>query len=286
MNFVPASRAHLAYFSGLLLCCFLGYVAIFQEDGHFEALVGWASYSRSGSGSLRSYDFTNQDTRVILMQTDAARVKYVREYLQQKLSYLNVTIWPAVTPSQLADAKYQRLYYNKTFSDVRQGAIGCTVAHITLLEHFVASGRPRMLVLEDDVEMPSNFEYLYAQFLRHVPADFDLCQLLHHVTSAAKYRHRKEYAMPSNPYVMKGYGSYGTPAYLVSRKGAIKLLEGIIPIYDVIDMMFIDLIRSNRVVSYMPTLNLTFRTWRFESNIWKTKFEPLDNEADATNIRR
>ena len=215
----------------------------------------------------------NDTVFVILLESDAVRVKHVNEMMAEHPA-LNPRIWPAVTTKQLGEPRFQPYYSANSASKVRQGAIACALSHITLLEWFVNSGLPSMIVLEDDAELDPEFESKYATFRRNLPPDFELCQLLHHDTMKS-LRGKSKYKIAGNRHVMKAYGAYGTAAYLVSRQGAVKLLARVKPMFTTIDDMYIRELRASNIKGYMPTNDLTVRTYPYKSNVWKTKTGPI-----------
>jgi glycosyl transferase family 25 len=102
-----------------------------------------------------------------------------------------------------------------------RGEFGCAWSHLNLLRQLVEEPSANYyLVLEDDVEMVKPVSELY-DLLENVPADADLC----HLCKSEWYPFLK--TKPANAYYYECEKQFfnRTTAYLVSKKGAQKILE-------------------------------------------------------------
>ena len=154
------------------------------------------------------------------------------------------------------EPRFQPHYDANATSRVCEGDLASALSHITLLEHFVESGLSSMIVFEDEAELDPDFETKYLTFRKRLPSDFDIVQFWHHEDKAHHLRYQSQYKISGNDYVMRSYAPWGTVGYVVSRKGALKLLSKVKPIWNSYDAMFIDLIKANDFVTYMPTDDL------------------------------
>jgi len=137
------------------------------------------------------------------------------------------------------------LTYNPTIRlsgrPMTRGEFGCAWSHLTLLKQLLAekdSSIGYYLILEDDVELVKPLAELY-ELVAHLPEDTDLC----HLAKSDWYPFKK--TKPINAYFCECEKQFfnKTTAYLVSKKGAEKLLlfhEGAInvPIDDLINMSY------------------------------------------------
>lgn len=204
---------------------------------------------------------------IIVDANNIERPKNV-QFLKHILNEFEVTEWAAVPANAVMDPKYAPYVTDNTFHQVRRGAIGCALAHITLLEHLLRENVSHALVFESDAEITPSFPYEFTQFRRHLPNDFDFGQLLHHVTMQSK---RKGSV---NAFVMKSYMPYGTVGYYITLRGIRKLLPAIRKIWTPIDEMFRDSMRKGIVTSYMPVKDLVTMSYNHTSTIWNTKKIP------------
>jgi GR25 family glycosyltransferase involved in LPS biosynthesis len=152
---------------------------------------------------------------------------------------------------ETADEKIKQLLYQDTIltynrtvrlyeKPMTRGEFGCAWSHLNLFEQLVQedSRVSYYLILEDDVELVKPLDELY-ELLKNIPSDMDLC----HLAKSDWYPFIK--TIPVNAYFSecKKHFFNRTTAYLVSKKGAEKLLnyhQGAInvPIDDLFNMIF------------------------------------------------
>ena len=208
------------------------------------------------------------DVYFILDSANSVRKKHVQD-MTNLLNSFDVHIWHSVPAETVGDVKYSALTSKKTFANVRRGAIGCALAHITLLQHISNQDAESALVFESDSELSNTFEQDFSQFVQHLPQNFEFGQLMHH-------KHMKKLrksAKTINKHVMDSYAPYGTVGYYIMRSALKKLLPALIPITQPIDEMFRKVIKNRVVRSYMPKKDLITMPYKFDSTIWKTKIQ-------------
>lgn len=124
--------------------------------------------------------------------------------------------------------------------DLSDGEFGCLASHLGLMAHLVDSGQEHIIVLEDDVVIPKNFDWALARTLEKAPADFDMIYLSYntdmHINvnwpglgSLNLIHDHKEVPSDSvvgvEPILLGLNRVWGLPAYVISKKGACKILE-------------------------------------------------------------
>lgn len=123
------------------------------------------------------------------------------------------------------------------------GEFGSAWSHLNLLRQFVAepalSTLQYYLILEDDVELCKPIAELY-ELLHHLPPDTDMC----HLAKSDSHNFVRTQAVNSYFYECKKEFFNRTTAYLVSRKGAQKILAYAgnainIPIDDLFNTVFL-----------------------------------------------
>lgn len=196
---------------------------------------------------------------------DAARRAHVHD-LQASFEALKIQIWQAVTPEMIHSPRFAQ--YVKNSYGVRVGAIGCALAHATLLEHFISTDETELLVFEDDAVLHADFETEFMLFRDQLPSDYEFCHLLHH-KDMKSLRTKAKYNMKSE-YVMRSYAPYATVGYLVNRQGAEKILSSIKPLTEPIDEVIRKLLNEQKMIGYMPTKDLVTNPYVLPSNIWNT----------------
>ncbi|RKP37444.1 glycosyltransferase family 25-domain-containing protein [Dimargaris cristalligena] len=103
---------------------------------------------------------------------------------------------------------------------VGDGQVACWRSHMNVYQDVVAKGRPRALILEDDVDVEVELAHLVEQALTHLPENWDMYYLGHcssgdHIGTMYDVEHG----------IRKLKGPWCTHAYMVSQKGARKLLS-------------------------------------------------------------
>ena len=123
-------------------------------------------------------------------------------------------------------------YENTTFTydatvrenqtSMKLGEFGCAMSHLTLLKRLIEEPDHSIkyyLILEDDVELVRPIEELYT-LLKHIPEDMDMC----HVALSDWYPFVKTKQVNAFFYECEKAYFNRTTAYLISRKGAEKVL--------------------------------------------------------------
>ena len=120
-----------------------------------------------------------------------------------------------------------------------KGELGCAWSHLNLLRQLVADPTANYyLLLEDDVELVKPLSELYELF-QHIPADADLC----HLAKSDWYPFALTTQVNAHFYECEKRYFNKTTAYLISRKGAEKILEYTknsinVPIDDLFNMIY------------------------------------------------
>jgi GR25 family glycosyltransferase involved in LPS biosynthesis len=125
-----------------------------------------------------------------------------------------------------------------------KGEFGCAWSHLNLLRKLVkeatanAANESYYLILEDDVELVKPLTELY-EILQHLPPDTDLC----HLAKSTYHPFQKTRAVNAFFYECKKWYFNKTTAYIVSAKGAQKILDYTkhsinVPIDDLFNMIY------------------------------------------------
>lgn len=139
---------------------------------------------------------------------------------------------------------------NKVDKKMKNGALGCAMSHITLWKKLVSSDKQYMIILEDDLTVDVQFREKLVNYIKFLPKDYDYSSLA--VNPVIQYKSKFNKNLKINEYVKKGYPEYGTMAYIISKKGAKKLLKLCIPIYTTIDDMIANAVVKKKIISYKP----------------------------------
>lgn len=116
-----------------------------------------------------------------------------------------------------------------------KAAIGCALSHLKVWKLLLESGEESCIVLEDDVVFVSNFSEKLSTLLEKVPKDFDILYLgcfgsentPNFFTTIMSILGKSREYRKVNDVVFVPEVSLATHAYIVSRKGAEKLLDNL-----------------------------------------------------------
>jgi glycosyl transferase, family 25 len=166
--------------------------------------------------------------------------------------------------------------YNLAVADLKYytaGALGCALSHRALWQRCIAADRS-MIICEDDAILRSDFETILPQLIDRFPVDWDVVLLgynldsatslelfpgvvMHSVFSAfaGKVPNEEDIAtfvgVKTIPSLLALHHAFGTCAYLISPKGARRLLKICFPL-------------SNRSI-YIPSLRRTIVSFGLDS---------------------
>jgi len=121
---------------------------------------------------------------------------------------------------------------------------GCTYAHKNAFEQIVKNNKSA-IIFEDDINIDNYLETEnnIRKILNNLPEDFDIIYLDYCWSNCKKQNDYDEYFKNSNHTLCRHF-------YLVSRDGASKILKETMPMYDNGDLMYLDLVDNNKLVSY------------------------------------
>lgn len=135
-----------------------------------------------------------------------------------------------------------------------KGAIGCYLSHVTLWKMLLESNDEMFLIFEDDVDINENINNFTEEINKSINLinlnDWDIIYLGYHHFDNILYDVNKEYNKITNLI-------YGLHAYIINKKGAIKLLKNVFPIVDQLDSYMAYMAITRNINSYF-TKNLFF----------------------------
>ncbi|RUS26534.1 t-SNARE [Jimgerdemannia flammicorona] len=160
------------------------------------------------------------------------RMKTLARYLN-----LNLTFVDALTADDLRIDKYW----------VRKGAtraqLACWRSHMHVYQEIVANNMTSALILEDDIDMEVDIEKRVFEVTPHLPNDWDVWFLGH--------CHEQELDDKlGHPSLQRSYQPQCTHSYVVSQRGAPKLVKMLAQIGKAIDITIRDRIRTGELKAY------------------------------------
>lgn len=202
---------------------------------------------------------------VIVLGRDPARGRYVREVLARE--ELDAELFPAVdgqllTLCDIEELRRQGYLAAGVETERSRGQIACALSHVRLLEHVLERGYRNALVLEDDFAPAPGFRQELRERLLRAPADFDLIYLFN-----SNWPEPELHAIEGVEGLRRPVYPLGTVGYVVSRKGARRILDLVKPIDFTIDDLLARHVQQGRLTAYTAWPMLVGEHETFESNI-------------------
>jgi len=162
--------------------------------------------------------------------------------LEAQLKEQNVTAerFPATLGVELTNAELEDKATPAARLFCTLGMVGCFISHQRVWQRVVDEDLPAVAVLEDDAIVFADFNSNLQQLMDELPDDWDVCLLgaVGCIASDKESLHMKLYGLATggtrkspgqsrsvSPNLYVPYKPAGTHAYMVSRRGAAKLLE-------------------------------------------------------------
>jgi FkbM family methyltransferase len=118
------------------------------------------------------------------------------------------------------------LSFNKDFNfswhGFKLGEIGCFGSHYNIWRYLVESDLESILVFEDDAWIVEDFELDLSNALKLVPKDYDVFSVFVHRNQYPRFVEKDHHL---NELVSKSYQDWSTLCYVVSKKGAQRMLD-------------------------------------------------------------
>jgi len=135
-----------------------------------------------------------------------------------------------------------------------QGAVGCSLSHFKTWEWTLRSTSPAILIFEDDAEIPPNFGSRFAQVVADLPESWDLICFYNTPLGDGAVGCGKK--VEEGPWYSCD-ALTGSHAYLLSKRGAKRLLANAYPIELHMDAYMAFMSRMGRITMlWHPVLSI------------------------------
>jgi glycosyl transferase family 25 len=152
------------------------------------------------------------------------------EKFQKNVIGINYARYPAVDGSLLKPTPQLSRIFDSNDYNMRVGMVGCAMSHIKLYTDLIKQNFDFFVILEDDVETVPDFQAKLVKVLTTTPKNWDLIYLGHHLFP--QNRTPDNYDKAKQPVAEKwsrqqslANSMGGTGGYIISKKGAKKLLD-------------------------------------------------------------
>ena len=160
---------------------------------------------------------------------------------------LNPAIFPATLKKSLRRDSLVKSNFLNPESKLNMGQIACHYSHIRVLKTFLKTSEPMALIFEDDIEpAKKNKDYYNLQIkniLAHVPHNFDLIYL-------GRCYDRCQNDQNISPGLVRCFWPLCRHSYIVSRRGALSIINLTLPLKIQGDNTIANLIKRKRLIAY------------------------------------
>jgi len=211
----------------------------------------------------------NVPTFVILLESDLERRHHVYVDVVPKLAVCNII--PATKKTRADEfLQKEKIAVARPMSAAK---IACSVSHVRVWNQIVARGLKHAIVLEDDVAILDGFSAFVRELRSQLPGDFDLVHLYVHEDRSEWLRHVGN----SQKLYVNYIPVWGRSAYLLSRRGAEKLLAEFRTLTDFGDFQIASMAKAGKLSVYCASrsyldnlgqLRSEYKGERFRSNVY------------------
>lgn len=214
---------------------------ICQQLKHYQQLL---SYKSSDQVFIDHHQLLIPK-KIILLLRDPKRVDHVEQQVKPHLKSLKIV--PAIdAKSPNAIEFYSQNNQIPVVNPIRRGKIGCAFSHQNIWKDLNLSLSPSYIVLEDDIQPNQSSERIIDQILEELPVTFDIVFLY-----VSDQYYRPGTKIEGKRFLIEPYYHQHLSAYLISKKGANKLLNLIKMIDHPIEIMINQLVEEGKLEAYM-----------------------------------
>jgi GR25 family glycosyltransferase involved in LPS biosynthesis len=180
-----------------------------------------------GDKEHRSLDL---NIKTYIINLDRRKDRWEKFQTYKEVKCLDYKRFPAIDGTTLEPTESLQRIFDGNDYNMREGMVGCAMSHIKLYIELVNSEYDAFCIMEDDLEFVPNFREKFQYLYKNLPQSWDMCYLGHHMWK--KYKTDEYYDKTCLPISEKWdtctslkYSMGGTGGYIISKKGAEKLLE-------------------------------------------------------------
>ena len=140
-----------------------------------------------------------------------------KEYMEQQFDYWGIENYTRISAYDGREDDLSDIIKGRYPEDMTSGEIGCTTSHLKAIKHWMeTSDSSYAIFMEDDVDISiaKFWSFNWADFMAHVPYDWDVVQLAIICTGALHVRVHKRFV-----------NDFSTACYMITRHHAEKLIK-------------------------------------------------------------
>ena len=215
---------------------------------------------------------------ILYLKRDKERKKYLDKYIKP---LLNNSIFIKGVDWKIHDLNSILTDHNlkieeKFMNECLKGQIACFLSHFLIWKYIIYNQIQRTIIFEDDVYIKKDYTIILNDIVRNLSNDVDFLYLyIHPAKQDIKLIDEREYR------ILKSGDNWGTVAYLITLKGAEKLVRYSNVIYGPIDRQINYLIRKKYLNGLMVNKSIVLTKGKiikkmesnklFDSNVWNSE---------------
>jgi len=168
-----------------------------------------------------------------------------------------------------------KVKYIKEFSLAR---VACHLGHITILKNFLQNNKKYALIFEDDIKI-ENYDLITKIniIINNIPKDAEIIYLSYCFEYCDKLK-------KINTIFSKAYRPLCRHMYIVTKKGATKIIKHTLPMFSSGDRMIGHLIQKNILNGYLVNPEyLNIKQLRTKTGILRTTLDNIENHTQCMN---
>jgi GR25 family glycosyltransferase involved in LPS biosynthesis len=221
--------------------------------------------------NIKTENFSLDKLKQYLINLDHRKDRFdITNNLLYQYDFKNVIRYPAVNGKNMTNDELVKIVdpvamksildnYRKDHHELSYGAVGCYLSHINIWQKLKADNLDYIIIFEDDAKPSFSFTELQEIIENNVPNDWDI------ILFGGIYNKTNNI----NDNITKIYTFYEMHAYIINKKGAIKLLSQAFPITKQLDSWLSDLAINN----YVNIYGITKNKWGQNSQISNTDIQ-------------
>ena len=164
---------------------------------------------------------------VITLNTDKKRVNHVNEMktILPELKILDAIDGKSIRSNFLNFLKQKKALSNTIIKNYTKGTIGCYLSHMKMWTTIRHNKHLNTVIFEDDFTVNNKFKSKVNKVLSELPEDYDICYFFYHPFSEKYYKNFNKFDIYNKQYIRLQVPTWGLVGYMVSLKGAEKLIE-------------------------------------------------------------
>ena len=170
----------------------------------------------------------NFNKAYVIGSEEVSKTRLDNFFKNNKLSSVNIDVWPAINGKKVNIKKFQDLnYLPKKFQAKKPGSLGCLLSHVTLWEFCIKDKECDIaLIFEDDVVINKNFENEVKKLnINDLPKDWTMLRMSYKGLVGKPIS--KTIVKPDS--LKKRGVNAGTWCYLLNTQNADVLIDELIP---------------------------------------------------------